>query len=168
MEIRWILPSTCLRYFNAYEFCFCMKAKSNQSAPSIALNVISEETHLEGNLTSTSDFRIAGRVYGDLDIQGKLLLTSEAVIKGEIRVEQADISGTIRGEVIASEKVVLRGNAKLTGNIFTKVLVIEEGAYFQGECHMTGTMPGKEQEKRWNEGEEQDHSGQPELPSEGD
>jgi cytoskeletal protein CcmA (bactofilin family) len=120
-----------------------MNPKKPQNGSALSLNVISEETHLEGNITSTSDFRIAGRVYGDLDIKGKLLLTSEAVIRGEIRVDQADISGSIRGEVIASDKVVLRGNAKLNGNIYTRVLVIEEGAYFQGECHMTEDLPRK-------------------------
>jgi cytoskeletal protein CcmA (bactofilin family) len=64
-----------------------MNPKKPQNGSALSLNVISEETHLEGNITSTSDFRIAGRVYGDLDIKGKLLLTSEAVIRGEIRVD---------------------------------------------------------------------------------
>lgn len=120
-----------------------MNSKKPQNGSALSLNIISEETHLEGNITSTSDFRIAGRVYGDLDIKGKLLLTSEAVIRGEIRVDLADISGAVRGDVIASGKLVLRGNAKLNGNIFTKMLVIEEGAFFQGECHMTEDLPEK-------------------------
>ncbi|NBV31248.1 MAG: polymer-forming cytoskeletal protein [Bacteroidetes bacterium] len=138
-----------------------MNPKKPQNGSALSLNVISEETHLEGNITSTSDFRIAGRVYGDLDIKGKLLLTSEAVIRGEIRVDQADISGSIRGEVIASDKVVLRGNAKLNGNIYTRVLVIEEGAYFQGECHMTEDLPRKITENVESDDSEQEQDQDP-------
>ena len=138
-----------------------MNPKKPQNGSALSLNVISEETHLEGNITSTSDFRIAGRAYGDLDIKGKLLLTSEAVIRGEIRVDQADISGSIRGEVIASDKVVLRGNAKLNGNIYTRVLVIEEGAYFQGECHMTEDLPRKITENVESDDSEQEQDQDP-------
>lgn len=138
-----------------------MNPKKPQNGSALSLNVISEETHLEGNITSTSDFRIAGRVYGDLDIKGKLLLTSEAVIRGEIRVDQADISGSIRGEVIASDKVVLRGNAKLNGNIYTRVLVIDEGAYFQGECHMTEDLPRKITENVESDDSEQEQDQDP-------
>lgn len=63
--------------------------------------------------------------------------------------------------MIASDKVVLRGNAKLNGNIYTRVLVIEEGAYFQGECHMTEDLPRKITENVESDDSEQEQDQDP-------
>lgn len=118
------------------------KLTDNQVIPSI--NLISEGTVVNGNITSKHGFRISGEVRGTVEVEGKCIVSPTAMIDGDLIAMDADISGQIDGEIIVKNKMILRQTARVKGNIRTKIMMVEEGAIFDGACNM-GTTPEKKQ-----------------------
>lgn len=106
---------------------------ANQSP---AVNILSEGTKLKGDLNSQTDIRIAGIVDGEAISKGKLIVTGNGKIIGNITSSDADIAGRVEGEVKVSNKLTLRESAIIDGNIYTKTLIVEEGAQINGSCRM--------------------------------
>lgn len=117
------------------------KQRSSAPAPPGQVNIIGQGTVIEGGLTAKSDVRISGKVIGNVNVEGKTVVTPEGVVEGEIRSSHADIAGRIEGEVFVHERLVLKESAVVEGNIHTAKLVIEDGATFSGSCAMGGAAP---------------------------
>ncbi len=111
-----------------------MSNGKNQKSPS--LNMISEGTRIKGSINSQNDLRIAGKVDGEALCKGKIIVTSTAHLDGNVISVDADIAGTIEGTIKVTNKLTLRQSARVGGDIFTKVLVVEEGAQLNGSCKM--------------------------------
>lgn len=105
------------------------------------VNIIGQGAVIEGGLKARSDVHIAGRVVGQVEVEGKTVVTPGGAIEGEVRSTHADIAGRVEGEVFVQERLVLKGTAVVEGNIHTAKLVIEEGATFTGTCNMGGALP---------------------------
>jgi cytoskeletal protein CcmA (bactofilin family) len=107
---------------------------SSQKSPS--LNMISEGTHIKGTIRSENDIRIAGKLEGEAICKGKVLVNSTAHIEAGITSAEADIAGTVDGTIRVSDKLTLRQTARVSGDIYTKTLIVEEGGQFNGNCRM--------------------------------
>lgn len=110
-----------------------MSAVNNQS-PSV--NIISEGTKLKGNINSSSDIRISGTVDGEAISKGKIIVTENGSVLGNISSVDADVAGKTEGDVRVSNKLVLRQTAVIDGNIYTKTIIVEEGAQINGAVKM--------------------------------
>lgn len=116
---------------------------TTQKSPS--LNMISEGTKIKGTIKSQNDIRIAGRLEGEAICKGKVIVSSSAHIDGNISSSEADIAGKVEGTIKVSNKLTLRQSAIVGGDIFTKTLIVEEGAQLNGNCRMgaqDATMDG--------------------------
>lgn len=100
------------------------------------VNILSEGTKLKGDLNSQTDIRIAGIIEGEAKSKGKLIVTGNGKIIGNVTSSDADIAGRVEGEVRVSNKLTLRESAIIDGNIYTKTLIVEEGAQINGSCRM--------------------------------
>ena len=107
---------------------------SKNQSPS--LNMISEGTTLTGKIETQNDIRIAGKTDGEVSSKGKLIVTSSGVLEGGINAQDADIAGKVEGELRISNKLTLRQSAVVNGDIYTKTLIVEEGAEMNGACNM--------------------------------
>jgi len=112
------------------------KATNGMSSQSPSLNMISEGTKLKGTINSQSDIRVAGKIIGEAISKGKLIVTSNGILEGNLKASEADIAGKIEGELHISDKLILRQSAVVNGDIYTKTLIVEEGAQINGSCHM--------------------------------
>ncbi len=119
--------------FNSNKTNTIVSTTTNQS-PSV--NIISEGTKLKGNIHSASDIRISGSVHGEATSKGKLIITENGTIKGNVSSSDADVAGKVEGDVRVNSKLVLRQSAVIDGNIYTKTLIVEEGAQINGTCKM--------------------------------
>lgn len=113
---------------------------SNTTTNSPSVNIISEGTKLKGNLRANSDIRIGGMIDGEAISKGKLIITGKGRVTGNVTASEADIAGKVEGEVKVANKLILRKNAVIDGNIYTKTLVVEEGAQINGACRMGEDM----------------------------
>ncbi|MFW5955338.1 MAG: bactofilin family protein, partial [Rhodothermales bacterium] len=68
--------------------------------------------------------------------EGKVVISQEGEVEGELISSSADVSGYVNGDVRVEERLLLKSTARLEGNIFTHRLVMEEGAFFDGKCEM--------------------------------
>lgn len=114
-------------------------SKNTTSGSQPMLNMISEETELKGNLRTKNDIRVAGKVHGELKANGKCIISQTGLITGDLSANEADVAGTIEGEITIGNKLILRASAVVKGDINTKVILIEEGATFDGVCKMSSS-----------------------------
>jgi len=121
-----------------------MAKQVNTVAPS-QINIIAEGTLFEGTMQAESDVRVSGRIVGKLKVKGRAVIAPEGVIEGEVVATNATIAGTVKGDLIVTERLMLATSARVEGSIKTGRLIVEEGAIFNGECQMG--QPGQLRKK---------------------
>ena len=100
---------------------------------------------VNGDIAGKTDLRIAGKVYGNVSIDGELILEKLAIIEGDVKCGAAILAGVIKGNVDCKSKLLLQDNAKIIGNVKAEQLVINEGAIVQGSCDMNETSASKKE-----------------------
>ncbi|MGB0799220.1 MAG: bactofilin family protein, partial [Planktomarina sp.] len=86
--------------------------------------------HIKGNMKTTGDIQVEGRVDGD--IRAHLLTIGEgATVKGEVIADDVVVNGHVIGRV-RGLKVRLTSTAQVEGDIIHKTIAIESGAHFEG------------------------------------
>lgn len=103
-------------------------------------NVLSAGTILTGKIETESDFRLDGRIEGDVISKGKIVIGQKGSVKGNITTDNAEINGTIEGTVRVRERLVLKSTAIVKGDIYIQTLEIEPGAKLNGSCTMGGNI----------------------------
>lgn len=99
-------------------------------------NIIGKETTIEGNITTSGNVRIEGKLIGNLITKAKAVLGNESKLEGKIVAQNAEIAGTLEGTIEISELLILKPTAVVKGDIITKKLVFEKEARFNGKCIM--------------------------------
>lgn len=94
-------------------------------------------SRLKGELTFEETFRIDGKFEGKIPSGSELILGDSAEVDADIHVERISINGSLKGVVNASERIEIHPRARVTAELHTPTLLIEEGAFFQGSCDMT-------------------------------
>lgn len=139
-------------------------SSANSKNDNIAsVNMVSEGTEIIGKLITQSDIRIAGTVDGEAKVEGKVIIASSGFVEGNVNATNADIAGRVEGEVHVDNKLTLRQSAVVECDIYTQCLVVEEGATFNGECHMRDYSTKKESK----ENNKKDTSTENALPKDG-
>lgn len=116
-----------------------MAQKNNSST--VDISILSSGVKIEGKLYSEGNMRIDGKVIGDVTVNGNLTLGDGSEVEGEVKAMNVTLSGNVKGSVEANEKVVLESTSILTGDLTAKILVIEEGAKFDGRSSMEKQRP---------------------------
>ncbi len=104
--------------------------------PSNTHNSIGAGTIIRGELIVEEDIRIDGKIEGNIDCKGKVVIGAHAKIIGNIRCVDADLMGTIQGDMDVEDTLSLRASVVFQGKVITKNLEIEPGATFNGSCEM--------------------------------
>ncbi len=94
-------------------------------------------TTLTGETVFQAMLRVDGHLVGSIaSDSGTLIIGGNGQVDANISVAIANISGTVNGDIVASEKIQLGRTAKVIGNIQTPRLTIEDGAVLEGGCTM--------------------------------
>lgn len=120
---------------------FRIKGKeNNESIPMNGITRIPAGTVLTAaSLVSVADIRIDGVVNGPVMCEGKVVIGEEGVVAGDLLCCNADISGTLTGNVTASELVNVTSTGRLKGDISSGNLGVENGAIFEGTRRIIDT-----------------------------
>jgi cytoskeletal protein CcmA (bactofilin family) len=100
------------------------------------ITIISHGVKLEGTLTCEGSVRIDGTIQGDVISYGNVTVGEQGEINGQVNGQIIIIGGKVSGEINAKEKLTLESKSNLKGDVFTKILVVEAGAYFDGKSNM--------------------------------
>lgn len=79
--------------------------------------VVPEGVIIEGSMTSGSETEIAGRVEGDVTVDGRLYLCASALITGNVRADYCKVEGLVDGKVECSQELLLGKTGRLNGNV---------------------------------------------------
>ncbi len=97
---------------------------------------LGKDTEFEGKLSFKGFVRIDGRFTGEIFSEGTLSVGETAIIRSDIHVSHIIISGEIRGNIIADNRIEIHAPGKVFGNIQAPAVIIEEGVIFEGNCRM--------------------------------
>lgn len=84
------------------------------------------------------NLRINGKFEGNLNTKGNLVIGRSAQVNADIEGENITIAGSVKGKIKASGVFKLTSTAYVNADITTQRICIEEGAVFNGKCHMAG------------------------------
>ena len=101
---------------------------------------------IKGELNGSEDLTIEGQVEGKIELrQNVLTIGPNGRIKAQVFAKSVIILGEVTGNVTATEKVDIRDNGSVDGDIAAPRVAIAEGAHFRGSIDMqrTGGKPGE-------------------------
>jgi cytoskeletal protein CcmA (bactofilin family) len=91
-------------------------------------------TDFEGDINTEESLRIDGSYEGTINCNGTLVIGSSAEVEAEIVAETAIIGGEVNGNITAHEKIEIRSDGKIFGDLTAPVLHIERGVILEGSC----------------------------------
>jgi len=99
--------------------------------------VIGRSIHIDGDLRGEEDLRIEGDVSGTIQLKNNsLTIGQDGKVRADLYAKAVVIDGTVEGDVYGSERVSVRKNARVRGNITSPSVSLEEGANFEGSIEM--------------------------------
>lgn len=105
--------------------------------------VIGESILISGKLTGDEDLTVRGRVEGELTLSRTLIVEPSGVVKANVAVKNAIVSGVVVGNINATESVELTRECRMVGDVRAPRVIIVDGASFRGRVDMGDVEPGR-------------------------
>jgi cytoskeletal protein CcmA (bactofilin family) len=103
--------------------------------------VIGPSILISGKLTGDEDLTVRGRVEGELTLSKTLIVEPSGIVKANVAVRNAIISGVVVGNITATESVELTRDGRMVGDIRSPRVIIVDGASFRGHVDMGNAEP---------------------------
>jgi cytoskeletal protein CcmA (bactofilin family) len=103
---------------------------------------IGKAVKIVGQIYSKEDLFVDGDMEGTVEaLEHKLTIGPNGTVHASVRAREVAVLGTIQGNVEATDKIEIRKDAKLVGDIKTARIIIEDGAYFKGSIDIVKPEP---------------------------
>lgn len=125
-----------------------------ETTPVSSIPVGRIETETRGSATIGKAVKVVGQIFskedlfvdGDLEgtveaMEHKLTIGPNGTVHAGVKAREVVVLGSIQGDVEATDKIEIRKDAKLVGNIKTARIIIEDGAYFKGSIDIVKPEP---------------------------
>ncbi len=108
--------------------------------------LVGQQMVINGDVRFSGGLMVDGVVNGSVTVddqaEGVLVVNQVGTIEGEVHAPHVEVNGTMHGDIIAEERLVLGPTAKVHGNIYYKVLEMAAGAQISGQM-VFQESPGK-------------------------
>jgi cytoskeletal protein CcmA (bactofilin family) len=112
---------------------------------------VGKAVKIVGQIYTKEDLYVDGDVEGTVEaMEHKLTIGPNGMVKATVRAREVVVLGSITGNVEAADKLEIRKDAKLVGDIKTARIIIEDGAYFKGSIDIVKPEPAKAPSKPAN------------------
>ena len=98
--------------------------------------VIGVETRISGEIRGEEDLVVKGRVDGKIHLSHALTVEKGAIVQADVDVRNLVISGTLVGNIVASESVRLLATARVVGDLAAPRVIMDAGAAYRGRVDM--------------------------------
>mgnify|MGYP001227096756 CR=1 FL=1 len=98
--------------------------------------VIADDITFRGSLKFKNSLKIKGIFEGKIDTDGHLIIGREATVSADIKAKFVSISGDVNGKIRSSGNIEMFKKSRVSGDIMTPELYMEEGSIFNGTCIM--------------------------------
>src|ERR1041384_3696117 len=105
---------------------------------------------IKGEVTGSESLYIDGRVEGSINLAGnRVTVGRNGVVSANINAREIVVLGKVRGNLTASDRVDIRSDGSLTGDVVAARISIEDGAFFKGgiDIRKAGQKPNGEEVK---------------------
>ena len=121
---------------------------STQETASIGKSLI-----IKGEVTGSESLYIDGRIEGSVNLPGnRVTIGRNGTVTANVNAREIVILGKVRGNLVASDRVDIRNEGSLTGDVVAQRISIEDGAYFKGGIDIR--KPGQKAEPQQSKHEE--------------
>ena len=88
---------------------------------------------VKGQIFSKEDLIVDGQIEGTVELpSNRLRVGSNGKLQANVKAREVDVMGTVHGDIMAEEKITIRKEANLVGDLKSASIEIEDGAYFKG------------------------------------
>lgn len=98
--------------------------------------IIGPGTKFEGNIEAIGIVRVDGEFNGNIVTKGDVIVGEKGKVKGTTSSRNMVVSGISEADINCFEKLEIRTQGRVSGDIIVKSIVIEENAIFNGKCSM--------------------------------
>jgi cytoskeletal protein CcmA (bactofilin family) len=109
---------------------------NNMNTNNSSKNVLNSDVEIKGNVKFSGELTFDGKLEGEINSDGILNLGDSTVVKGSITAQSVVVRGKVNGNIVAKEKIDIKGKAELFGDIKASRLSIEEGVTFVGKTEV--------------------------------
>jgi len=103
------------------------------SEPGGGAAAIGKSVVVKGQIYSREDLYVDGEVEGTIEVQEhRLTVGPNGRVKAAVKAREVIVRGTMHGDIVAGDRIDIRKEAKLVGDLKTARIVIEDGAFFKG------------------------------------
>ena len=107
--------------------------------------MIGKSVVIKGQILSREDLTIEGEVEGTVELQEhRLTVGQNGKVSAGVKARELVVLGSIQGNVDITDKIDIRRDAKLVGDIKTARIVIEDGAFFKGSIDIVRPEPPRQ------------------------
>lgn len=127
--------------------------RNSGGAPSDSvISIIGPGMTVVGDCTTDGTIRIEGRVEGSVRAGKAVVIGKEGVVDGDVSTQDAVVSGTVTGTLVAASRLEIQATARIEGEVRAKRMQLEEGAVLNGlvrmgETAMESSPPGGEEDE---------------------
>lgn len=97
---------------------------------------ISLGTAIRGDIISSSDIRVDGKIDGTVFSNGRIVVGEKAALSGNLLCTNLDLWGKVNGDIYVKDTLSIKSTCEIDGNINVRRLQVEMGAQINGTCHM--------------------------------
>src|SRR5215216_3225579 len=101
-----------------------------------SFSVIDRHSNFDGTFRSSRDLRIEGEVKGTIECQGTLFVAEGANVSAKVEAENIAVAGDLNGDIRCLGRLQIMPSGRVRGKVSTITLVINEGAYYEGQLEM--------------------------------
>jgi cytoskeletal protein CcmA (bactofilin family) len=114
-------------------------SSNSAASPAIAYpTTIANSLQIKGEVTGSESLYIDGKVEGSITLpNSRVTVSREAQVSANISAREVVILGRVRGNIFASNRVDIRSEASLTGDVTARRITIGDGAFFKGNIYVS-------------------------------
>src|SRR5579883_1538166 len=112
-----------------------------QPSPAKQVAVIGPSMNIKGEIRTREELFVNGEVEGLLESHSLLTVGANGKVKANIKAREVVVYGSVRGNVDVAEKIAIRDNGSVIGDIKTSGISIDDGAYFKGSIDISRPEP---------------------------
>lgn len=102
----------------------------------MANTVIGSTIVIDGEINGDEDLTIRGTVKGRISTTAHLVVESSGTVEADIATRHVEVSGNVTGNIVATERVELKSEGRMVGDVKAPRILIADGAIFKGSVDM--------------------------------
>jgi cytoskeletal protein CcmA (bactofilin family) len=120
------------------------QGKSPSSPQPVTTTAIGPTIVIRGKIKSDEDLIVKGRIDAEIQSSKALIVENSGIIKANVRVKSARLSGVLVGNITAEERVEIAPDGRMVGDLTAPKIIINDGAAFRGHIDMQNFDEGSD------------------------